>query len=92
MKHLNKYWADFFFFEIIGIVLLFQQEFKPQMVVYLLASILLAAPALLLKKSLGQAMGVFPLLILSFFWPMLLIFCQLICESPGEKKSFGVGD
>lgn len=74
MKHLNKYWADFFFFEIIGIVLLFQQEFKPQMVVYLLASILLAAPALLLKKSLGQAMGVFPLLILSFFWPMLLIF------------------
>ena len=74
MKHLNKYWADFFFFEIIGIVLLFQQEFKPQMVVYLLASILLAAPALLLKKSLVQAMGVFPLLILSFFWPMLLIF------------------
>lgn len=50
MKHLNKYWADFFFFEIIGIVLLFQQEFKPQMVVYLLASILLAAPALLLKN------------------------------------------
>lgn len=92
MKHLNKYWADFFFFEIIGIVLLFQQEFKPQMVVFLLASILLAAPALLLKKSLGQAMSVFPLLILSFFGLCCSFFCQLICESPGEKKSFGVGD
>ncbi|MBO0412220.1 sensor histidine kinase [Enterococcus hulanensis] len=74
MKNLNNYWVDFFFLELIGILLLFQQGFKPQMVVYLLAAILLAGPALLLEKSLGQTMGVFPLLILSFFWPMLLVF------------------
>ncbi|MGJ0974097.1 sensor histidine kinase [Enterococcus avium] len=74
MKNLNSYSIDFFFLELIGILLLFQQDFKPQMVVYLLASILLAGPALLLKKALGQALGVFPLLILSFFWPPLLLF------------------
>ena len=45
MKNLNSYSIDFFFLELIGILLLFQQDFKPQMVVYLLASILLAGPA-----------------------------------------------
>lgn len=74
MKNLNSYWMDFFFLELIGTLLLFQQNFKPQMVAYLLASILLAGPALLLKQSLGQALGVFPLVILSFFWPNLLLF------------------
>lgn len=74
MKNLNSYWVDFLFLELIGTLLLFQQGFEQKMVVYLLASILLAGPALLLKKSLGQVFGVFPLLILSFFWPMLLVF------------------
>ncbi|MBO0451003.1 MULTISPECIES: sensor histidine kinase [Enterococcus] len=74
MKKINNYWVDFFFLELIGIFLLFQQGFKPHMIVYLLASILLAGPALLLRKTFGQSLGVFPLLILSFFWPMLLVF------------------
>lgn len=74
MKNLNSYWIDFFFLEMIGILLLFQQGFEPKMIIYLLASILLAGPALLLQKSLGQALSVFPLLLLSFFWPYLLVF------------------
>lgn len=74
MKTIHNYWIDFFFLEMIGILLLFQQGFKPQMIVYLLASILLAGPALLFQKSAGQAFWVFPLLILSFFWPLLLVF------------------
>ncbi|WP_379945864.1 sensor histidine kinase [Enterococcus devriesei] len=74
MQSLNNYWVDFFFLEVIGILLIFQQGFQPQMIIYLLISILVAGPALLLPKMLGQTVGVFPLLILSFFWPTLLVF------------------
>ncbi|MGM0167501.1 hypothetical protein IGI39_002485 [Enterococcus sp. AZ135] len=74
MKKINNYWVDYFFLETLGIFLLFQQGFKPEMVIYLLASILLASPGLLFQKSLGQILGVFPLLIVSFFWPPLLVF------------------
>lgn len=91
MKNLNSYSIDFFFLELIGILLLFQQDFKPQMVVYLLASILLAGPALLLKKALGQALGVFPLLILSFSGRPCSFSCPLTCGSLGAKRLFGAG-
>lgn len=74
MQFLNNYWVDFFFLEVIGTLLIFQQGFQPQMIIYLLISILLAGPVLLLPKMLGQTVGVFPLLILSFFWPTLLVF------------------
>lgn len=74
MKKLKNYWIDFCFLESIGVLLLVQQGFKPHNVVFLLASILLAGPALLMDRKWGQMLGIFSLLIMSFFWSILLVF------------------
>ncbi|REC32277.1 two-component sensor histidine kinase [Enterococcus pseudoavium] len=73
MKSLNNYWIDFLFLELLGSLLLFHQGFQPQMVLYLLASVLLVGPALLLSKTLSQ-LSIGGLIILSFRWPQLLVF------------------
>ena len=74
MRKQTNHWIDFFFLEVIGILLLMQRGFEPYMVVFLLASILPAGPALLLEKPWNQLLGSLPLLLSSFVWPPLMVF------------------